>query len=112
MSTFLQWIATEPDIAKVPIMIDSSRFEIIEAGLKCLQGRGVVNSISLKDGEKKFIDQAKIVKRYGADMVVMCFDEQGQADTLDRRIEIAKRSFDILTKASYDDPFMALHICL
>lgn len=97
MSTFLQWIATEPDIAKVPIVIDSSRFEIIEAGLKCLQGRGVVNSISLKDGEKKFIDQAKIVKRYGADMVVMCFDEQGQADTLDRRIEIAKRSFDILT---------------
>lgn len=98
MTTFLQWIASEPDIAKIPIMLDSSRFEIIESGLKCLQGRGVVNSLSLKDGEKKFLEQAKIVKLYGADVVVMCFDENGQADSLQRRIEIAKRSFDLLTK--------------
>jgi len=98
MTTFLQWIGSEPDIAKIPIMLDSSRFDILEAGLKCLQGRGVVNSLSLKDGEEKFIKQAKIVQRYGADVVVMCFDEAGQADNFERRIQIAKRVYNILTQ--------------
>lgn len=98
MTTFLQWIGSEPDIAKIPIMLDSSRFDILEAGLKCLQGRGVVNSLSLKDGEEKFIKQARIVNSYGADVVVMCFDEEGQADNYERRIEIAQRAYDILTK--------------
>lgn len=104
MTTFLQWIAAEPDICKVPIMIDSSRFEVLEAGLKCLQGRGIVNSLSLKDGEEKFIHQAKIVSRYGASVVVMCFDEQGQADTLERKKQIAQRVYDILVKKVGFDP--------
>jgi len=98
MTTFLQWIGSEPDIAKIPIMLDSSKFEILEAGLKCLQGRGVVNSLSLKDGEEKFIKLAHVVHSYGADVVVMCFDEQGQADNYERRIEIAKRAYDLLTQ--------------
>jgi 5-methyltetrahydrofolate--homocysteine methyltransferase len=98
MTTFLQWIGSEPDIAKIPMMIDSSRFDILEAGLKCLQGRGVVNSLSMKDGVEKFIKQAHLVNSYGADVVVMCFDEQGQADNYERRIEIAKKAYDILTK--------------
>ncbi|MEY4604642.1 MAG: hypothetical protein RIT43_1934 [Bacteroidota bacterium] len=98
MVKFLNLIASEPDIARVPVMIDSSKWEIIEAGLKCLQGKGVVNSISLKEGEAKFIEQATKIKRYGAAVIVMAFDENGQADTFERRIEICKRSYDILTE--------------
>ncbi|RIA10664.1 methionine synthase (B12-dependent) [Flavobacteriaceae bacterium MAR_2010_72] len=96
MVTFLNLIASEPDIARLPIMIDSSKWEIIEAGLQVVQGKSVVNSISLKEGEAEFIRQAKLVKRYGAAVIVMAFDEVGQADSLDRRIEICQRSYDIL----------------
>lgn len=96
MVKFLNLIASEPDISRIPIMIDSSKWEIIEAGLKCVQGKCVVNSISLKEGEEQFIAQAKKVKRYGAAVIVMAFDEEGQADTYERRIEICKRSYDIL----------------
>jgi 5-methyltetrahydrofolate--homocysteine methyltransferase len=98
MIRFLNLIAAEPDIARVPFMIDSSKWEIIEAGLKCIQGKGIVNSISLKEGEEKFIEQAKKIKRYGAAVIVMAFDENGQADSYERRIEICQRSYDILTK--------------
>ncbi|MCZ8168101.1 MAG: methionine synthase [Flavobacterium sp.] len=96
MTKFLNLIAAEPDIARVPVMIDSSKWEIIEAGLKVIQGKGVVNSISLKEGESAFIHHAKLIKRYGAAVIVMAFDEVGQADTYERRIEICKRSYDIL----------------
>ncbi|MCP9765567.1 methionine synthase [Lacihabitans soyangensis] len=98
MTTFLNLIASEPEISKVPIMVDSSKWEIIEAGLKCVQGKGVVNSISLKAGEEEFIRQANIVRKFGAAVIVMAFDEAGQADTTARRIEIAKRSYDILVE--------------
>ena len=98
MTTFLNLIASEPDIAKVPIMIDSSKWSVIEAGLKCIQGKGIVNSISLKEGEAKFLEQAKLVRRYGAAVVVMAFDEKGQADTYERRIAICKRAYDLLTQ--------------
>jgi 5-methyltetrahydrofolate--homocysteine methyltransferase len=96
MTKFLNLIAAEPDIARVPVMIDSSKWEIIEAGLKVVQGKAVVNSISLKEGEETFIHHAKLIKRYGAAVIVMAFDEVGQADTYQRRIEICKRSYDIL----------------
>ena len=96
MVKFLNLIASEPDIAKVPIMIDSSKWEIIEAGLKVVQGKSVVNSISLKEGEETFIKQAKLINRYGAAVIVMAFDEVGQADNYERRIQICKRSYDIL----------------
>ena len=96
MVEFLNLVAAEPDIARVPVMIDSSKFEVIEAGLKCLQGKGVVNSISLKEGEDKFRDEARAVKRYGAAVVVMAFDEHGQADTFERKFKIAKRAYTIL----------------
>lgn len=96
MTTFLNLIASEPDIARVPVMIDSSKWEIIEAGLKVTQGKSIVNSISLKEGEENFIHHAKKVKRYGAAVIVMAFDETGQADTYQRRINICKRSYDIL----------------
>lgn len=96
MKTFLRLIASEPDIARVPIMIDSSKFNIIEEGLKNIQGKGIVNSISLKEGEEEFIRQARLIKQYGAAVIVMAFDEKGQADTLDRRIEICRRSYDLL----------------
>ncbi|MFT6872329.1 MAG: 5-methyltetrahydrofolate--homocysteine methyltransferase [Roseivirga sp.] len=96
MVKFLNLIAAEPDISRIPIMIDSSKWEIIEAGLKCVQGKGVVNSISLKEGEEKFIEHAKKVKRYGAAVIVMAFDEDGQADSYERRIEICERSYLIL----------------
>ncbi|WP_407933302.1 methionine synthase [Galbibacter pacificus] len=96
MVTFLNLIAAEPDIARVPIMVDSSKWEIIEAGLQVVQGKGIVNSISLKEGEAQFIHHAKLVKRYGAAVIVMAFDEVGQADNYERRIEICKRSYDIL----------------
>ncbi len=98
MITFLNMIAAEPDIAKVPVMIDSSNWEVIRAGLKCVQGKSIVNSISLKEGEQKFIEHAEDVKRYGAAVVVMCFDEEGQATTYERRIEIAQRAYKILTE--------------
>src|SRR5213595_4180804 len=90
MVRFLQLIAGEPDIARVPIMVDSSKWEVIEAGLKCVQGKGVVNSISLKEGESEFLHQARLVRRYGAAVVVMAFDEQGQADTFETRIAVAQ----------------------
>ncbi|MGL1889759.1 MAG: methionine synthase [Reichenbachiella sp.] len=96
MTNFLNLMAAEPDIARVPFMIDSSKWEIIEAGLKCTQGKSVVNSISLKVGEEEFIRQAKLVKQYGAAVIVMAFDEDGQADNYDRRVEIAKRSYDLM----------------
>ena len=96
MVTFLNLIAAEPDIARVPVMVDSSKFSVIEAGLKCLQGKPVVNSISLKEGEEKFLAEARIARRHGAAVVVMAFDETGQADTYQRKIEICKRAYDIL----------------
>ncbi|MFN5169228.1 MAG: methionine synthase [Cyclobacteriaceae bacterium] len=98
MTRFLNLMAAEPEIARVPVMIDSSKWEVIEAGLKCLQGKGIVNSISLKGGEAEFIRQARLVKRYGAATVVMAFDEQGQADTFERRISICQRAYNILVK--------------
>jgi len=96
MTRFLKLIASEPDISRVPIMVDSSRWEVIEAGLRCIQGKAVVNSISLKEGEQAFIDKARLALRYGAAVVVMAFDEQGQADTLQRKIDICQRSYDVL----------------
>ncbi|MFD1314792.1 methionine synthase [Namhaeicola litoreus] len=104
MVNFLNLIASEPDIARVPVMIDSSKWEIIEAGLQVVQGKSVVNSISLKEGEAEFIRQAKLIKRYGAAVIIMAFDEVGQADNLERRIEIAKRSYDILVNQVNFDP--------
>src|SRR5689334_8701081 len=98
MIKFLNLMASEPEIAAVPVMIDSSKWEVIEAGLKCLQGKGIVNSISLKGGEEEFVRQARLVKRYGAATVVMAFDEKGQADTYQRRIDICKRAYDVLTQ--------------
>ena len=98
MQDFLLLIAGEPDICRVPIMIDSSRWSVIEAGLRCVQGKGVVNSISLKEGEEAFREQARLISRYGAAVVVMCFDEQGQADTTERRFQVAQRSYRILTE--------------
>lgn len=96
MVTFLNLIASEPDISRVPIMIDSSKWEVIEAGLKCIQGKGIVNSISMKEGVEAFKHHARLCKRYGAAVVVMAFDEDGQADTQARKEEICKRSYDIL----------------
>src|ERR1044071_4056386 len=97
MTTFLNLIQSEPDIAKIPIMIDSSKFNIIEAGLKCVQGKCIVNSISMKEGVDKFIEQAFICKSYGASVIVMAFDEKGQADTLERRVTICETAYKILT---------------
>ncbi len=97
MDRFLKLIASEPDIARVPLMIDSSKWDVIETGLKCLQGKGIVNSISMKEGEAKFLEQARLVMRYGAAAVVMAFDENGQADTYQRKIEICRRAYDLLT---------------
>ena len=98
MVNFLNMIAAEPDIARVPVMIDSSDWEVIKAGLKCVQGKSIVNSISLKEGEEVFLEHARDVKRYGAAVVVMCFDEQGQATSYERRIEIAQRAYRLLTE--------------
>src|SRR6188474_1437367 len=98
MVRFLSLIASEPDIARVPLMIDSSKWDVIEAGLKCVQGRPIVNSISMKEGEGKFIEQARLCRRYGAAVVVMAFDEQGQADTLQRRQAVCARAYKILTE--------------
>lgn len=104
MTTFLNLIASEPDICRVPIMIDSSKWSVIEAGLKCVQGKAIVNSISLKEGEEKFIEQAHKIKKYGAAVIVMAFDEVGQADTLDRRKEICKRAYDIMVHKVHFPP--------
>jgi len=98
MRTFLNLIASEPDISKVPVMIDSSKWEIIEAGLQCVQGKGVVNSISLKEGEEAFIERAKLIRKYGAAAIIMAFDEDGQADTYQRKTEICARSYKVLTE--------------
>jgi len=98
MVTFLNLIASEPDVARLPFMIDSSKWSVIEAGLKCVQGKAIVNSISLKEGEEAFIEQAELVRAYGAAVIVMAFDEQGQADTVERKVEICKRSYKILTE--------------
>lgn len=104
MTTFLNLIASEPDISRVPIMIDSSKWSVIEAGLKCVQGKAIVNSISLKEGEDKFIEQAHKIKQYGAAVIVMAFDEVGQADTYQRRIDICKRAYDILVQKVHFPP--------
>lgn len=104
MTTYLNLLQSEPDIAKIPIMIDSSKFEIIEAGLKCVQGKCIVNSISMKEGVEKFIREAKICKLYGASVVVMAFDENGQADTLQRRVDICEKAYKILTQEVGYDP--------
>ncbi len=104
MTTFLNLLQAEPDIAKIPVMIDSSKFEIIEAGLKCVQGKCIVNSISMKEGEAKFIEQAFICRSYGASVIVMAFDEKGQADTKERKVEICHRAYKILTEQVGYDP--------
>src|SRR6266849_4606856 len=98
MVRFLNLIAGEPDIARVPVMIDSSKWSVIEAGLKCVQGKPVVNSISMKEGEAQFLHHAKLVRRYGAAAVVMAFDEKGQADTFERKVEICRRAYELLTR--------------
>jgi 5-methyltetrahydrofolate--homocysteine methyltransferase len=98
MTTFLNLLATEPEAARLPIMIDSSRWSVLEAGLRCVQGKGVVNSISLKEGEEEFLEHARVIRGYGAGVVVMAFDEQGQADTADRKVEICGRAYDLLTQ--------------
>lgn len=104
MTQFLNLIAAEPDIARVPVMVDSSKFSVIEAGLRCLQGKSIVNSISLKEGEAAFLQQAKICQRYGAAVVVMAFDEAGQADTVERKVEICARAYNLLTQKVGFDP--------
>ena len=96
MTTFLNLIATEPEVARIPIMVDSSRWSVLEAGLKCVQGKGIVNSISLKEGEESFLEQARRIRRFGAGVVVMAFDEQGQADTVERKVAICGRAYDLL----------------
>src|SRR5678816_846340 len=98
MTRFLNLVAAEPDIARVPVMVDSSKWSVIEAGLKCIQGKGIANSISLKEGEEPFKAHAKLIRRYGAAVVVMAFDERGQADTLERKIEVCARSYRILVE--------------
>jgi 5-methyltetrahydrofolate--homocysteine methyltransferase len=102
MTTFLNLIATEPEVARIPIMVDSSKWTVLEAGLKCVQGKGVVNSISLKEGEEEFLDRARKVMEYGAGAVVMAFDEQGQADTADRKVAICGRAYDLLVGIGFD----------
>jgi len=101
MKEFLNMVASEPDISRIPIMIDSSKWEIIEAGLRCVQGKSVVNSISLKSGEKEFLRQAKLVQRYGAAVIVMAFDETGQADNYQRRIDICARAYHLLVNSGF-----------
>src|SRR5690606_8211295 len=91
-------IAAEPDIARIPVMVDSSKWSVIEAGLKCLQGKGIVNSISMKEGEDEFLRQARLVRRYGAAVVVMAFDEEGQGDTVQRKVDICSRAYRLLTE--------------
>src|SRR6202012_6066931 len=97
----LNLLATEPEAARLPIMVDSSRWSVIEAGLKCVQGKGVVNSLSLKEGEEAFLEQARRVRRYGAGVVVMAFDEAGQADTVARKVEICERAYGLLVREGF-----------
>lgn len=104
MTTFLNYIATEPEIARVPVMVDSSKWSVIEAGLKCIQGKGVVNSISLKEGEADFLEKARVIQHYGAAVVVMAFDEAGQADTIERKVQICRRAYALLTEQAGYDP--------
>ena len=104
MTTFLNYVATEPEVARLPIMIDSSKWSVIEAGLKCVQGKAIVNSISLKEGEDDFLRKARLVRRYGAGVVVMAFDERGQADTAARKVEICERAYRLLTERAGLDP--------
>lgn len=104
MVRFLNLLAAEPDIARIPIMIDSSKWHVIEAGLKCVQGKAVVNSISLKEGEASFLEQARLLRRYGAACVVMAFDEVGQADTCERKVEICQRAYNLLVNTVGMDP--------
>ena len=104
MTRFLQLCASEPEITRIPVMVDSSKWEVIEAGLKCLQGKGVVNSISLKEGEEDFLHKARLCRRYGAAVVVMAFDEKGQADNTPRRLEICRRAYRLLTEQAGMDP--------
>ncbi len=104
MTSFLNYIATEPEVARIPVMIDSSRWSVLEAGLRCVQGKGIVNSISLKEGEAEFLRQARQVRAYGAGAVVMAFDEQGQADTVARKVSICGRAYDLLTQQAGFDP--------
>src|ERR671939_620363 len=98
MVNFLNLVASEPDISRVPVMIDSSKWSIVEAGLKCVQGKPIVNSISMKEGEEEFVRQARLLKKYGAAVIVMAFDEEGQADTKERKVEICTRAYKILTE--------------
>src|SRR5918912_723502 len=98
MVNFLNLVASEPDISRVPVMIDSSKWSIVEAGLKCVQGKPIVNSISMKEGEEEFVRQARLLKKYGAAVIVMAFDEEGQADTKERKVEICARAYRILTE--------------
>jgi 5-methyltetrahydrofolate--homocysteine methyltransferase len=98
MTTFLNVLATEPEVARLPIMVDSSRFSVLEAGLRCIQGKGVANSISLKEGEEAFLEQARVIRRYGAAAIVMAFDEQGQAETVERKVAICERAYRLLTE--------------
>jgi len=104
MTTFLNLLATEPEIARIPVMVDSSKWSVIEAGLKCIQGKGIANSISLKEGEAAFLEKARLVRRYGAAVVVMAFDEVGQADTTERKVEICRRAYRLLTEQAGFDP--------
>src|SRR5690606_29785682 len=101
MERFLKLVASEPDISRVPIMIDSSKWSVIEAGLKCIQGKGIVNSISMKEGEAEFLRQARLCRHYGAAVIVMAFDEKGQADTFARKTEICKRAYELLTSTGF-----------
>ena len=101
---FLRLIASEPDIARVPIMLDSSKWSVLETGLKNIQGKGIVNSISMKEGIDIFIEQAKLIKKYGAAVIVMAFDEKGQADTYERKVEICSRAYKILTEQANFNP--------
>ncbi len=104
MTTFLNWIATEPEVARIPVVVDSSKWSVIEAGLKCLQGKGIVNSISLKEGEVEFLARARTIQRYGAGVVVMAFDERGQADSVERKVEICQRAWRLLTEQAGFEP--------
>ena len=104
MTTFLNLVATEPEIARVPVMVDSSKWSVLEAGLKCVQGKGIVNSISLKEGEEDFLSKARAIHRYGAAVIVMAFDEQGQADTIERKVSICQRAYKLLTAEAGFDP--------
>src|SRR5262249_33054237 len=98
MTKFLNLIATEPEIARIPILVDSSKWSVLEAGLKCIQGKGIVNSISLKEGPSEFLERARLIKRYGAGVIVMAFDEAGQAETVERKVSICQRAYELLVE--------------